>query len=409
MRSTFKVLFFLKRDKQKTNGMIPLFCRITVDGQEARFGMKCDVNPKFWDVKTGRASGRTAESVKINALADNTKSAIFGIYRELQERDNYVTAEKVKNVFLGIEIRQQTLLEFFDVYIKELQVTARTTFSHNNYLYGLTRRLLADFLRLWHNVSDIAVREIEPKFIHDFEAYLAANYNYAHNTTAKHLKNLKHVMNVAVERDFIGKNPFAKFNRQYKNPGREILTQEEIETLMTFKFEDKKLERTRDIFVFCCFTGLSYIDVFNMSSENLQPAFDGSMWIKGRRKKTDTEYSIPLLNIPKMILDKYENRLSGNRLLPITCLCQYNLLLKKTAQTCGIEKNLSSHIARHTFATTITLTKGVPIETVSKMLGHTSIQTTQIYAKVINSKISSDMALLAEKLGDMETKMAVNF
>jgi site-specific recombinase XerD len=409
MRSTFKVLFFLKRDKQKSNGMIPLFCRITVDGQEVRFGMKCDINPKFWDLKSGRAIGRTAESVKINALADNTKAAIFKIYRELQEGNSYITAEKVKNIFLGVEIKQQTLLELFDIYSKELKTAAGTNFSHNHYFYSRTRELLSDFLRRWYSVSDIAVRETESRFIHDFEAYLTANYRFSHNTTAKHLKNLKHIMNVAVDRDFTGKNPFAKFNRQYKNPGREILTNEEVETLMTFQFDDKELEQTRDIFIFCCFTGLSYTDVFNMNANNLQPAFDGKMWIKGRRRKTDVEYSIPLLNIPKMILEKYGNSRQDNQLLPVTYLVRYNLLLKKTAKICGIEKNLSSHIARHTFATTITLTKGVPIETVSKMLGHTSIQTTQIYAKVINSKISSDMALLAEKLGGMETKMAVNF
>jgi len=408
-RSTFKVLFFLKRDKVKSDGSIPLFCRITVDGQESRFSMKCDVNPKFWDVKSGKANGRTIEAVKVNALIDNTKAAIFKIYRELQERDNFVTAEKIKNVFLGVEIKQQTLLELFEKYSYELENHIVENNCDNHYYYRRTRELLTDFLRQFHNVSDIAVREIESNFIHEFQSYLAVNHHFSFNSAAKHLKNLKHIMNVAVDRNYIAKNPFSKFNMQYKNPGREILTQEELEKLMTFKFDDKRFEQVRDVFVFCCFTGLSYTDVFNMTNENLQLSFDGKLWIKGRRQKTDVEYSIPVLNIPKMILDKYENQQKNNKLLPVRQLGFYNIYLKKIAKICEIEKNISSHIARHTFATTITLTKGVPIETVSKMLGHTSIQTTQIYAKVINSKIDNDMALLAEKLGDMEMKMAVNF
>jgi integrase len=195
---------------------------------------------------------------------------------------------------------------------------------------------------------------------------------------------------------------------QYQNPDRGFLSQEEVEKLIALQFDNKKLEQAKDIFIFCCFTGLSYSDVANLTKQHIQLSIGGKMWIKGRRQKTDTEYNIPLLNIPQLILEKYANSPLNDRVLPVPNMVTYNIRLKEVAKLCGIEKNVSSHLARHTFATTIALTKGVPIETVSKMLGHTSINTTQIYAKVINSKISSDMDMLAEKLRGMETKFTVN-
>jgi site-specific recombinase XerD len=409
MRSTFKVLFFLKRDKQKANGLIPLFCRITVDGQEVRFGMKCDVNPKIWDVKTGKATGRTADAIKINALIDNTKAAITKVYRDLQERNNYVTAERVRNVFLGAETKQQTLLQLCDKHNHERKPLIGVSISvwqHGSYCR--MRNHLDDFLHRWYNVSDIPIRDVDYKFICNFEAYLTENYQYAHNTLTYYLQNLRHIVILAISADIISKNPFVNFPLQVKNPDRGFLTQEEVERMFATHIENEKLEQAKDIFLFCCFTGLSYSDVFGLARQHIQQSFNGKLWIKGKRQKTGVEYNIPLLNIPKMILEKYANSPLDGKVLPVPDMVTYNLRLKKVAKACGIDKNISSHLARHTFATTIALTKGVPIETVSKMLGHTSIKTTQIYAKVINSKISNDMDMLAEKLSGMETKFTNN-
>ena len=410
MRSTFRVLFFLKRDKQKASGMIPLFCRITIDRQEVRFSMKCDVNPKFWDVKAGKATGRTIEAMKINSLVENTTTAIYKVYRELQERDNYVTAQRVKNVFLGGEVKQQTLLELFDRHNRERKLLIGVSLcAWNHHSYVRTRERLADFLRLWRNIDDIPLRELDHRFICDFEAYLTLNYNLAHNTLTGYLKKVRYIIGVAIEKDYISKNPFSNFKMRFKNPDRNFLTQEEVEKLIAHNSKKSKFEQTRDVFLFCCFTGLSHSDVFSLTKGDIQLSFDNRFWIKGKRQKTGTEYNIPLLNIPQAILKKYENQQIDNRLLPVPELRNYNFRLKTLAKACGIDKPISSHLARHTFATTITLTKGVPIETVSKMLGHTDIKTTQIYAKVINRKISDDMNMLSEKLKDMETKSAVNF
>jgi site-specific recombinase XerD len=369
------VLFYLKRDKRKANGLIPLFCRITVDGKESRFGMKCDVNPKYWDVEAGKASERTAEAVKINALAENTKAAIYKVYRELQERDNYVTAEKVKNVFLGIETKQQTLLELFDCHNRErkLQVGInldRSTFNR----YCIVRRTVADFILYKYNLHDTPVREVNLQFLSDLEVYLLAK-GYSKNTVIAMMKKLRHIIEIALNKEWIYRNPFKEFKLQWQKVDRGDLTQSELEAMIEFRFEDERMEKARDIFIFCAFTGLAYTDVKHLTNGDIRPSFDGKLWIRGKRKKTDTEYNIPVLNIPKMILEKYRGKVEDGLALPVFDILNYNILLKKVAQSCGIEKNVSSHLARHTFATQ-TLTKGVSIESVSKMLGHSNISTT---------------------------------
>jgi site-specific recombinase XerD len=402
MRSTFKVLFYLKRDKQKAGGNVPLYCRITVDGKEARFGMKCDVNPKLWDVETGKASGRTAEATRINALIENTKASIIKAYRDLQERDSYVTAERVKNIFLGIEYKQHTVLELFDRHNRERKLMIGVNISEAHYeYYCLTRTRLADFIQRYYNLSDVPLKEVGKKFIADFEVYLSANYNFSANTLIKQLKCLRHVIGIAYDEELIMRNPFTE-SMQFQKVDRGYLTQSEVETLISFQPCKKKEEDARNVFIFCCFTGLPYTDVFNLTYEKIQQSFDGKMWIKNKRQKTKTEFQVPLLEIPQMIMSKYKDLLPDNRVLPVPQYSKYRPLLKKIAQKCGITKNVTSHLARHTFAT-LALTKGVTLESVSKMLGHTDIKTTQIYARVTDEKVGEDMAMLAGKLTVMNT------
>ena len=406
MRSTFKVLFFLKRDKQKTNGMIPLFCRITVDGQEARFGMKCDVNPKYWDVKTGRATGRTAEAAKANTLVDNTQAALYKVYREMQERDNYVTAEKVKNAFLGFEQKHQTLLELFDSHNEERKQQIGLNLHKSTYhRYSTTRQRIADFLMYKYNLTDIPVKEINRQFISDFETYLLTQYDLSQNYITSMMKKFRHIIELALNKEWIIRNPFKEHKLQWQKTDRGFLTQSEIEALMDCQFEDEQLEKARDIFIFCTFTGLAYTDTKHLTNENIQSSFDGNnTWIKGKRQKTDIEYNIPLLTIPKLILEKYKGKTLGNFLLPVVSITLYNNMLKKIAKQCGIKKNVSSHLARHTFAT-FALTNGVSIECVSKILGHTKISTTQIYARVIDKKIGNEMKMFAGKLKYFDAKL----
>ena len=404
MRSTFKVLFFLKRDKVKANGTVPLYCRITVDGQEARFGMKCDVNPKYWELKSGKATGRTTEAAKINTLVDDTKAAITKVYRELQERDNYVTAEKIKNVFLGIEQKHQTLLELFDDHNRERKLQIGVSYAKCTYnAYCYARERLADFISYKYNLNDIAVKEVNKQFIGDFETYLLSQRQCSKNYAVGIMKKLRHIIELALNREWIYRNPFKEYKLQWQKADRGFLTELEIETLMDGVFENQKLEQARDIFVFCTFTGLAFTDVKHLTVANIQSTIDGKQWIKGKRLKTDTDYTIPLLTIPKTILEKYSGKSSDGTLLPVFQIDIYNRLLKEVAQHCGINKYITSHLARHTFAT-LTLTKGVSIESVSKMLGHTKISTTQTYARVTDKKIGNEMNMFAGNVKSLDTK-----
>jgi integrase len=310
--------------------------------------MKCDVNPKFWDVKVGKAGGRTIEATKINSLIENTKAAIFKIYRDLQERDNYVTAEMACNVFLGTTVKHQTLLQLCDKHNRErkpLICISISAWQHGS--YTRIRNHLADFLYRHYNVSDIPVRDVDQQFIRNFEAYLTENYGYAHNTLTHYLQNLRHIIHLAIDAEYSTKNPFAHLPLQVKNPDRAFLSQGEVERMIATRIDDEKLEQAKDIFLFCCFTGLSYSDVFGLTRHQIQQSFNGKLWIKGKRRKTDVEYNIPLLNIPQLILEKYAKNQPPEKVLPVPDMVTYNLRLKKVAKACEIEKNISSHLARH--------------------------------------------------------------
>ena len=268
--------------------------------------------------------------------------------------------------------------------------------------YDRCCRRLENFLSNIYNIGDIAVKDINHMFITDFENYLRTSCKCGENTTAKFIQTFKTVVILAKNNGWIYSDPFANYKIRIKRVDRGYLTEQEIQTMLKKKFASKRLEQVRDIFIFSCLTGLAYIDLKNLTKEDIQIAFDGKPWIMTSRQKTDTPVRVPLLKIPQDILKKYDGKLPKGQLLPVLSNQKLNSYLKEIADLCGITKNVTFHLARHTFATTMTLAKGVPIETVSKMLGHTNIQTTQIYARITNDKISRDMQLLSGKLDDIE-------
>ena len=409
MRSTFKVLFFLKRDKQKKDGSVPVYCRITIDGKESRFGMKKNIDPKLWNVKEGKATGKSAESSEINALLEKTKAGIHKIYRDIQERENAVSAEKVKNIFLGIDSKQYMLLKAFDEHVEEkFNLIGKRIVKSTYHRYYYLRIRLSEFLTEKYHLSDIPLREINYQFIRDFEMYLLTVRGNKQSTIAQYLINLKKIVELAYKNEWIFRNPFINYKIEDEKSERGYLTQREVEVLMNWKL-DKKLERTRDVFIFCCFTGLSYIDVFKLTKEQIQLSIDGQQWIMGKREKTDMDYFIPMMEIPKKILEKYKNEtFKDGKLLPVKVSLTVNRHLKEISEICGINKHLTFHLSRHTFAT-LTMSKGVSLESVSKMLGHKNIQTTQIYAKMTTEKVGRDMAIFAESIKETERKFVVNF
>ncbi len=403
MKTTFNVLFFLKRDKQKKNGNVPLMCRITVDGNETRFSMKTDIDPGHWDVRSGKMTGRGLKALEINALIDNTKSILNRIYHQELERMQSVNAEKVKNIFLGINTKQQTLLELFKKHnadVKSLIGISKSKATHQK--YEVTLKHTTSFLRKKYNLSDIPFAEINHMFISDFETYLRVDCLCNANTTAKFMQFFKRIILIARNNGWMPHDPFSNYKIRLNKVDRGYLTKEELELIFKKKIEIPRLEYVRDIFIFSCFTGLAYIDVYNLKQSNIRTSFDDNLWIMTKRQKTNVNSNIPLLEVPKKILEKYKGKLPEGKILPITSNQKMNAYLKEIGDLCEIKKNLTFHLARHTFATTITLSQGVPIETVSKMLGHTNIKTTQIYARITDNKIGHDMGVLSGKLKEME-------
>ena len=239
-------------------------------------------------------------------------------------------------------------------------------------------------------------------FIRDFEVYLLTHEKVSHNTMAKFMQFFKRIFILARNNGIIVHDPFGNYKINLKKVDRGYLSEQELNKIMKKKFTAKRLEQVRDVFIFSCFTGLSYIDVKDLTKKHLCVAFDGNIWIMTKRQKTGININVPLMDIPKKILEKYDGMLPDDKALPVLSNQKLNAYLKEIADLCGIDKNLTFHLARHTFATTITLSKGIPIETVSKMLGHTNIQTTQIYARITNNKISEDMQGLSEKFSESE-------
>ncbi len=397
MKSTFRVLFFLKRDKKKADGNCPVMCRITVNGDESRFNTKIYVHPDQWDVKANKVVGHTVECRRQNSLLDDVKASLHRIYHEMQRFD-VVTSEKIKNEFLGFNEKHDTLLDLFDRHNQDVKSLVGISKSAATYQkYEVTRKHLANFIQSKYKLSDIALKSINNIFINDFEVYLLSTAKCSHNTMAKFMQFFKRIILIARNNGLIQGDPFASYKIQIKKVDRGYLTEEEIDKIIKKKFATERLEHVRDIFIFSCFSGLAYIDVKNLAQDNIRTSFDGNLWIMTKRQKTDIAVNVPLMKIPQIILEKYKGKLPNGMLLPVLSNQKVNAYLKEIGDLCGINKNLTFHLARHSFATTTTLAKGVPIETVSKMLGHTNIKTTQIYARITNDKISRDMQGLSAK------------
>jgi len=407
-KSTFNILFYVKRNAAKANGKMPIMGRITVNGQAIQFGAKTEVSPKLWDTKSGKAVGKTQEVIEINGILESIRATMTKIYRELQERETTVTPERIKNIFFGVEIQQQMLLELFKKHNEDVESLVGVSKSKATYQkYEVTRKHLTNFIKEKYNRSDVAIKEIDYIFITDFEVYLLTTCGCNSNTTAKFMQFFKRIVIIAKNNGWIRADPFANYKIRLKKVDRGYLQQSEVESIMNKKFAAKRLEQVRDIFVFSCFCGLAYIDVKKLRKEDIRTSFDGNLWIMGKREKTDVSFSIPLLDIPKRILEKYEGTLPDNRILPVPSNQKLNAYLKEIGDLCGIDKDLSFHLARHTFAT-LTLSKGVSIESVSKMLGHTNIRTTQIYARITDEKVGHDMNAFAGKVKGMGDKLVVN-
>ena len=399
MRSTFKVLFFVKRNAAKKNGNAPIIARITIDQIVAQFNTKLEINPINWSVSAGKAAGRSAEAVSINSMLDSIRSSVHQHYHSLLEMDGYVTAERVKNAFLGKIERGKTLIEFFEMHNEQyLQKVKMNTVDKTYSRYELTKKRLIEFMKLKYSVSDMLIKEVNVVFIDNFLLYIKNHYGCTHNTAMKFIQRFRTVVNFAKNTGLVTADPFGNYRVKFEQTDRDYLTMEEITAIYNKKFASKRLEQVRDLFIFSCYTALSYIDVCELTKENIRTSFDGNLWIMTKRHKTNVASNVRLLEIPKAILEKYKDKLPNGMILPIISNQKVNDYLKEIATICNINKNLTFHVARHSCATSVLIANGVPIETVSKILGHTNIRTTQIYARITDLKVSNDMEILAQKL-----------
>jgi len=382
-------------------GKVPIFIRITVNGKRQEISSKQWVDAKLWDSRKGRVKGNKEEARVINQHLDYIRNRLNKIYNELEKKGELVTAHALKENYQGKVINQHTLMGAFSFHNNHMKAQIGKGYAKSTYTKFLTtQKLTKEFIQNQYKKEDLFLSELKHQFITEYELYLKTVRNCAHNTAMKYLTNFRKIINQALVNEWIEKDPFVKFKGSKQEVKRDFLSEEELERIANKTFSVNRLNIVKDTFLFCCFTGLAYVDVAYLKPDNIATGIDGEKWLFVDRKKTGSSSNVPLLPPALSIIEKYKNHPDASNkglLLPVISNQKLNAYLKEVADLCNIKKHLTFHVARHTFATTVTLTNGIPIESVSSMLGHKSIKTTQIYAKVVQKKVSDDMKSLRNK------------
>ncbi|SHI54976.1 site-specific integrase [Flavobacterium haoranii] len=404
MTTKISLIFYIRKSKINANGQVPIYQRITIEGKRYEISTGQFVEEAKWSSEAGRVKGNSEEARSINNRLDMVKSKVFDVERRLFMSNTQINFENFKNEYLGKKERERTLIPIFIEHNRKIKELVGSEYALGTLeRYETSLKHTKAFLQWKYNISDIDITKIDHAFITEYEFYLRTERKCANNTAVKYIKNFHKIINICLANGWLIKDPFANYKSKVKEVIREFLTEQEIQEIMNKEFVTERLEQIRDIFVFSCFTGLAYIDVKQLTNNNIVLGIDGDKWINKNRQKTDTNSKIPLLPTAQYILDKYAEHpvcLNEGNLLPVPSNQKMNAYLKEIADVCGIKKDLTFHMARHTFATTVTLSNGVPIETVSKMLGHTNLKTTQHYAKILDKKISEDMQVLKSKFSN---------
>lgn len=395
---------FIGRNSKVAADQLNLFLRLTVDGRIAEFSLKKSVLKTSWNQARGVSRGTSVESNRLNFFLEDLRSMVVSKYHELMLKNVPFSVDDLKDHILGREENELSLKGLIE-YHQEVMASILKPGTLKN--YETSKKYIHSFIDKKLKKEDLPLRSVDYKIILDFENFLRKHKPTDHqrpltnNGMLKHMERFKKILNLAVKMDLIEKNPFDKYQFKFHRYERDVLDEKELLILEKKKFKNPRMDLVRDLFVFSCYTGLSYIDVANLKHENIVLGADEELWISTKRNKTMLPVKVPLLPRAAYILEKYANDPRAevkNILLPVLSNQKLNSYLKEIADVCGIDKNLSFHVARHTFATTVTLQNGVPIESVSKMLGHNKISTTQIYARVMEVKLREDMNLLKERL-----------
>jgi len=399
-KKTFAILFYVKRTKLLRNGEAPVFMRITVDALRAEMSIQRSINLSDWLEKKGCAKSTNAKNKELNHYLEHIRHKLYEIQKELEDENKIVTAELLKNRYLGINEVNVSFVELYTEHNQKLKeligkgFTAGTLTRHETSL-----RHVVEFIRNKYKRDDILLKDINPEFIREYEHYLRTVRNCANNTSVKYIRNMGKILRWAEQKEIIKKNPINALKFRTQEVDKVFLTDTELDTILKKQFKIERLTNVRDVFVFCCFTGLAFIDVKQLRREDLGVGLNGEIVIRKQRQKSEVFYNVPLLPIARQILDKYKNiPLPNGQVLPVPTNQKMNTYLHEIADVCGINKVFTTHCARHTFATTVTLANNVSIESVSKILGHKNIKMTQHYAKILEKTVVREMGELAEKL-----------
>lgn len=402
MEKSFGLHFHLKRSSIKDN-RFPIYMRITVNGESREMSIKRECDSPSWNVDAGRVNGKTEAAKSINAYLDVLQRKVYDARKTLLENDHLITADNIKTLLLGKEIDapKYMLMELFKKHNEQMAALVGREYAPGTLeRYNTSYNHTLAFLQWKYKISDIDITKLNFEFISEYEFWLKSIRKCEHNTTMKYLSNFRKIVKRCILNGWLQRDPFIGFKMAKREVDRHALTESELQEIATKSFSMPRLILVRDIFLFSCYSGLAYADVKKLRRSDIIIGVDGEKWIICKRQKTDTTSRIPLLPPALEIIDQYKEHKASiieDRLLPILSNQKMNAYLKEIADLCGITKKLTYHIARHTFATTITLNNGVPIETVSKMLGHRNLKTTQHYARILDVKIGEDMKLLRTK------------
>lgn len=398
-------LHFVLRPAQK--GASAIYARIVVNGSRCELALKQIIEKKNWNTDKGAARPTTPALKRLNSYLEEVRAKLVSQYQELSLANEYLTAEMVKNSYLGKSAAGEEKMTLNQLVALHYEMQGKTLEWGTMKNYKSTAIYLKNYLNLKYDAGDIFLKDLTPQFITGFEYYIRNNPIKSgdpctNNGTMKHLERLKKMVNWAHANEWIDKNPFAAFRLRFKRHEMQFLDKEELARIEGRELANPLLQRVRDLFVFSCYTGLAYIDLVGLKPANVISAADGMQWIKISRKKSSIQTNVPLLRPAVAIMEKFqsqEDACTWGTVFPMVSNQEMNRSLKLIAEIFEIKKGLTFHLARHTFATTVTLMNGVPIETISKLLGHTKLATTMIYAHVMQSKISMDMNLLQKRLG----------
>ncbi|MEK6478327.1 site-specific integrase [Catalinimonas sp. 4WD22] len=408
MKYSLSILFWLNKAKVNSSGLAPIYARVTVNGKRTEIATGERVLAEKWNSKTGSVKGNKEESRRINSHLDQIRAKIRKIYHNLIEKDQVITPSIIKSAFTGKKDNAHSLIKIFMQHNNEMRAQVGKEYAAGTLeRYETSLKLTKEFIKYEYKRDDIYLSELQYSFITRYEFFLKTVRGNSHNTASKYLRNFKKIIRIAVVNGWLEKDPFLAYKCTLKEVKRDYLTEEELERIANKNFPTQRLNLVRDIFVFCCYTGLAYADVYKLKPADISRGIDGEYWLFAERRKTGVSSNVPLLPPALKILEKYKEHgevTNGEQLLPVITNQKLNAYLKEIADVCGIHKKLTFHIARHTFATSVTLTNGVPMESVSSMLGHKNLRTTQVYAKVVEKKVSEDMKALRSKLAKSDKK-----